>query len=345
VNVYRIDPLADSRWSALVERSPQSSIFHTGGWLDAVRRTYGYLPMAYTTSAPAEDLTNAVVVSQVRSWLTGSRLVSGPFADHCDPLFSDAADLDPAVEALQRDVRGGAWKCLELRPTVKAIPPSAVLVAHRRYCLHVLELGPSVEALRAACHKDSIQRKIQRAERESLRIESGRSKRLLTAFYGQLCATRRRHGIPPQPLSWFRNLVDCLAESVLIRVAFKDDRPIGAIVTIRHRDTMVYKYGASDATMHSAGAMPFLMWNAIVDAKNAGMRRFDFGRSDLDQHGLITFKDRFGASRKTITYLRYSHRRQTRSVRFAARLAGAIIRQMPDSALRVAGRLLYRHVG
>ena len=345
MNVYRIDPLADARWPALVGRSPQASIFHTAGWLDAVRRTYGYVPVAYTTSAPSQPLTNAVVVSQVRSWLTGSRLVSGPFADHCDPLFSDDADLHSAVDALQRDVRGGPWSCFELRPALAAVRPSPMLVAHRQYCLHVLDLGPSLETLRTACHKNAIQQKIQRAQRESLRIESGRSKRLLSAFYEQLCAARRRHRVPPQPPSWFRNLVECLGESASIRVAFRDDRPIGAILTIRHRDTVFYKYGGSDATMHAAGAMPFLIWNAIVEAKTAGMRRFDFGRSELDQQGLITFKDRFGAARTTITYLRYSRRRQTRQARFAARVAGAMVRQMPASVLQVAGRLLYRHVG
>jgi hypothetical protein len=199
MSVYRIDPLADPRWSDFVDRTPQSSVFHTAGWLDAVRRTYGYEPVAYTTSPPAERLANAVVVSSVRSWLTGSRLVSGAFADHCDPLFTSQADLHASIEAMHGDVRRGALKYLELRPTTDAID-SPGLVAHQRYYHHVLDLRPPIDALLAGCHKDSIQRKIRRAQRESLRIEMGRSNTLLSAFYTLLGATRRRHHLPPPPL-------------------------------------------------------------------------------------------------------------------------------------------------
>lgn len=344
MSVYRIDPLADPRWPEFLERTPQSSVFHTAGWLDAIRRTYGYESVAYTTSPPTERLSNAVLVSSIRSWLTGSRLVSGPFADHCDPLFTSQNDLQESIDALHDDVRRGAWKYLELRPTTDAIS-SLGLVAYRRYARHVLDLRPPIDELLAGCHRNSIQRKIRRAQRESLRIESGRSEALLTSFYALLGATRRRHHLPPPPIRWFHNLIECLGEAVSIQVALKDRRPIGAIFMIRHRDVVVYKYGASDATMHAAGAMPFLMWNAIVEGKHAGMRRLDFGRSDIDQPGLISFKDRFGATRETMTYFRSSRRSQGSSAEFATRIARAIVRNLPDGALRAAGRVLYRHVG
>src|SRR5215213_892093 len=97
MNVHAIDPLADSRWPQFVRSHPHASVFHTREWLDALQRTYGYTPVAYTTSAPGGNLHNAVVLCEVRSWLTGRRLVSIPFADHCEPLVAeprDAAALD-----------------------------------------------------------------------------------------------------------------------------------------------------------------------------------------------------------------------------------------------------------
>ncbi len=36
------------------------------------------------------------------------------------------------------------------------------------------------------------------------------------------------------------------------------------------------------------------------------LRFFDFGRTDADQQGLITFKDRWGATQSVVTYSRYS---------------------------------------
>ena len=61
--------------------------FTRRGWLRALQKTYGYEPIAFTLSAPSEALKSALVFCIVRSWLTGKRLVSLPFSDHCEPLL------------------------------------------------------------------------------------------------------------------------------------------------------------------------------------------------------------------------------------------------------------------
>ena len=65
--VYRVDPLTDPRWDDFVEKHPRASVFHTSDWLEALRRTYGYQPVAYTTTPPGIKLTNGVVFCQVSS--------------------------------------------------------------------------------------------------------------------------------------------------------------------------------------------------------------------------------------------------------------------------------------
>src|ERR1700674_241455 len=42
--VHALDPLNDPRWSALIAEHPRASVFHTRGWLEALRRTYGFKP-------------------------------------------------------------------------------------------------------------------------------------------------------------------------------------------------------------------------------------------------------------------------------------------------------------
>src|SRR5207253_7683501 len=94
------------------------------------------------------------------------------------------------------------------------------------FYFHQLDVSPSLEKLFRGLHKDSIQRKIRRAEREALDCEEGRSELLLRKFYRLFLATRRRHTLPPQPFAWFRNLVDCLGDHLKVRVASKDEKPI-----------------------------------------------------------------------------------------------------------------------
>jgi len=124
-------------------------------------------------------------------------------------------------------------------------------------------------------------------------------------FYSLLIRTRRRHGLPPQPITWFRNLLRFLEESIEIRVALKDQRPIASIVTLKHPHSMIYKYGCSDERYHAAGAMPFLLWRLIEATKSNSIPILDFGRSDLDNPGLIRFKDQWGTRQTDLKYYRF----------------------------------------
>jgi len=160
-----------------------------------------------------------------------------------------------------------------------------------------------------------------------------------------LLLTRRRHGVPPQPVEWFRNLIACLGDRVKIRVALHGGHAIASLITLAYGRAVVYKYGCSDAEAHHLGGMPFLFWKTIQDAKGAGFETLDFGRSDLDNSGLITFKERWGATRSSLTYFRASAH-PYRNVLGKHRLAipRSVVMRLPDSALIAAGRLLYRHV-
>jgi lipid II:glycine glycyltransferase (peptidoglycan interpeptide bridge formation enzyme) len=108
----------------------------------------------------------------------------------------------------------------------------------------------------------------------------------------------------------------------------------------------VYKYGCSDARFHSQGAVPFLLWKTIQEAKAVGVLQLDLGRSDPDQTGLITFKKRWGAASSVLTYVRCSPRRLS-SVHggYRRRVAREVFARMPDRLLVAAGKALYPHLG
>jgi CelD/BcsL family acetyltransferase involved in cellulose biosynthesis len=343
--VYRIDPLRDSRWDDFVRDHTLATVFHSVEWLRALKHTYGYEPIALSTSPSTDSLKNGLVFCRVSSWLTGVRYVSLPFSDHCDVLASGPDDTNCLIAALAEHLDDGL-KYAEIRP-LSPLPGNRIgLHETQEFCFHELDLRPSLDELFRRFHKDSTQRKIRRAEREDLSFEEGRSETVLDSFYRLLVITRRRHGLPPPPRSWFKNLIDCLGDQLMIRVASKEGKAIAAMLTVRFKDTLVYKYGGSDSRFNALGGMHALFWRAIQDAKREGLRRFDLGRSDLDNQGLITFKDRWGAMRLRINYFRY--------VSSPSRIAGStwnrpvvkrVLAHMPNSVLSTAGKLLYKHVG
>ena len=220
------------------------------------------------------------------------------------------------------------------------------MARHDTYCIHQLDLRPSLDEIYHKFHKSCVQRKIRKAEREGLLYEEGRSEELLSKFYKLMLKTRRRHELPPQSMAWFRNLAECLGERLKVRVVSKAGRPIAGIITTHFRDTGVYKYGCSDTRYHNLGGMFLLMWHAIQDAKESGACCFDFGRSKEENGGLVTFKEHWGSTRSPLPYHRYPGGMNT-DVQSAWKLL--LIQKtcayLPNPLLEAIGTVLYKHVG
>ena len=346
-----IQPLEDPRWDLFVQAHPRASVFHSSAWLRALSRTYGYEPVAFTTTRDGQDLQNAMVFCRVESRLTGRRLVSLPFSDHCEPLLDTEDDLEALTAAIEQECRREQWRYVELRPLAPLAIATELHHTAVPYTFHQLDLDPDLATLFQNCHKSSTQRKIRRAEREGLTYAEGSSVALLDQFYRLFVVTRKRHNLPPPPRHWFANLVDSFAGALKIRVAYRQGIPIAAMITLRHKDTLVYKYGCSDARFHNMGSMHLLYWKAIQDAKACGLRRFDLGRTDADQQGLITFKSRWGATQSVVTYSRYSLSAQAAHVfdlsaaKWKSRVAKSLLSNLPLEALSLIGQVFYRHIG
>jgi hypothetical protein len=344
--VYEIDPLKDVRWPQFLEGRCMATLFHSREWLDALQRTYGYRASVLTTSRPEERLTNGMVFCQVQSWLTGRRLVSVPFSDHCTPLIDSEEEFGGLLFRLRQEADQRREKYLEIRSIAGSAGMPPDLLGTATFCLHRLDLRPSLNEIFHAFHGSCIRRKIASAQRKGVTYEDGTSEELLNKFYRLSLLTRRRQQIPPQPLSWFRNLIACLGERVKIRLASHEGQPAAGILTIRYKSCMTYKYGCSDLRFHRLGSMQLVMWKAIQEAKENGLLEFDMGRTDWSNEGLLTFKDRWGCVRSTLLYLRDpAPKLHHRIEDVAMRLAKRVFAWAPDSFLSSAGNILYRHIG
>ena len=130
-----------------------------------------------------------------------------------------------------------------------------------------------------------------------------------------------------------------------VRIARKDQTPVAALLTLRFRETVVYKYGCSDERYHHLAGMPLLFWKLIEESKTEGAESLDFGRTDLGHDSLRRFKDQFGTVSQQITYLRYPAATSTpMNIASLSRLR-RVCSLMPDAVLSAAGRLAYRHIG
>lgn len=276
-------------------------------------------------------------------------MVSLPFSDHCEPLIDSPEELGFFLDCLQAEMEHQEWKYLEVRPVDGSFNPNereGSFRATEQYYLHGLSLRSEIGDIFQSFHKDSVQRSICGAERAGLVCERGSSDRLLKDFYRLRLLTRSRYQLPPQPYAWFRNLVDSMDRSLEIRVAYQEHLPIAAILTLRFRDTIYYKYGCADPKFQNLGAIAFLLWGAIRDSKTAGAEKFDLGRSQVDDNGLITFKDHWAGGHTEMVYWRYPGQApRATNGSWKRKAVKHLFVHMPHRFLALTGKLVYRHLG
>ena len=123
-------------------------------------------------------------------------------------------------------------------------------------------------------------------------------------------------------------------------------QPIAAAVLLAWNGTVIYKFGASDASRWSLRPNHLLFWHAIRAACEQGYRWFDFGRTDIGQEGLRNFKLSWGAVEEPLLYGTLGGKPGSAPTAggMATRMLGPVIRHGPLLLSRAFGETLYRYV-
>jgi lipid II:glycine glycyltransferase (peptidoglycan interpeptide bridge formation enzyme) len=211
---------------------------------------------------------------------------------------------------------------------------------------HELALDGDPAEIMARFDRSQVQRGIRKAHREGVRVRWGSSRGDVEVFYSLHLATRRRLGVPIQPRAFFDGLWERLLEPGLgaIVISEIDDRPVAAAVFLGWRDTLVYKFGASDRDAWSYRPNHALFWDAIRWACEKGFAVLDFGRTDLDNDGLRGFKGGWGTLESPLVYSTLGELRPVRAGGAAAKALGGLIRHSPEIVCRQLGERFYRYV-
>jgi CelD/BcsL family acetyltransferase involved in cellulose biosynthesis len=337
-------PVTDARWAEFVATHPAATPFHHPGWIRVVAGCYGYPAFVLAVSNAAGAIQAAVPLVEVRHVHSGRKWVSLPYTDYCPPLVSAVQYEKPLVAALAQASSAAGVRRVEIHAPVAAIGSTASPVALR----HVIALSRDPAEVYARFHRSQVRRSIRRAEREELTVRFATCPHDLDdVFYRLHLLTRRRHGVPVQPRRFFRllweNVIATGLGSVLIVEA--SARPIAAAVFMAWNETVVYKFGASDASSWSLRPNHLLFWHAIRAACMEGHRWFDLGRTDIGNEGLRNFKLSWGSVEEPLVYESLGSKPGSVAPAdgMATRMLGPVIRHSPLLICRAVGETLYRY--
>jgi CelD/BcsL family acetyltransferase involved in cellulose biosynthesis len=338
-----LDPASDPCWDGLVRLHPDFTVFHSAAWIRALSRTYGHRALVLYWCCDGEPAA-VLPFLEVASPLTGRRGISLPFTDFCKPLFFTACDPSTLLGDLRTIAHRRSWKYFEIRgPLASKLPPQASLTFYG----HSLDLRGGADAL-CANFAEPVRRAIRKADRSGLTVKFSTSEGTLHEFYRLHQRTRRRHGLPPQPLSFFRNIHRELIATGrgFIVLATHHSNPIAAAVFLHAERNAVFKFGASDERYQHLRPNNLVIWHAIRHLVAKGVSKLDLGRTSYGNEGLRRFKLNWGTVEEPIAYCRFSVSANAwiTTTDKAAGVHNALFRRLPLSVNRVIGTMLYPHL-
>jgi len=338
-----VDPVNDPGWDHVVAFHRDAGCFHTSAWAKVLHQTYNHRPF-YLQFSRGRRLAALIPLMEVRSLFTGRRGVCLPFSDACEPLVFDPEAVSLLRDQLVRFAQERRWKHLEIRGGKSfQLTPSAAT----KFYGHTLDLRSGVKEL-STRFTSPVRRAIRKAERSGMSVVIVRNRQAVIDFYPLHVQTRRRHGLPPQPASFFLNIYEHLINRGLgfIVLARHETRPISAAIFFRFGKNALYKYGASDKRFQEFRANNLVMWHGIQFLARNGAEKLHFGRTDCENYGLRRFKLSWGTKEETIDYFRVdpSARECLVSAPSDSGFHKKIFARLPLAVNRLAGAMIYPHL-
>jgi len=339
-----INPVTYNGWDSLLISTPGHTFFHSSPWAQVLCETYDYRPF-YFTLFDKDRFLALIPMLEINSILTGRRAVSLPFADSCEPLIDECVSCNEIVSRIIEYGKLYGWKFIELRGGAAVLKDAENFTC---YYGHTLDLSPDEEYLLRKL-RDSTKRNIKKAISQNVKTEILDSFDSVKKYFHLHCLTRKRHGRPPQPFTFFKKIYEHVISKNLgiVVLAFLDEKPIAGSVYFHFGKKAIYKYGASDSAYQNVRANNLVMWEAIKWFSSNGYESLCFGRTEPENVGLRQFKTGWGVTEHIIKYYKYDLSRSmfTAEGQKVSGFYNTILRKMPQPLLNMLGTILYRHVG
>ena len=203
-----IDPAQDERWDPFVKQHPFGWVAHLSGWKRVLETSFPHMKGHYfvVVDPQTNEIRAGLPVFEIRSWLTGNRLVSIPFATLSDPLVSNPADMEALLQAARHLLEKMSFSYLEIK-SYQAVPfiGEKNLVDGCFFKHHYLDLAKGPEALWGNFNYKAVRYEINKAQKQKLAVRAADSENDFAQFYQLYTLTRKRLGLPSQPRRLFQD--------------------------------------------------------------------------------------------------------------------------------------------
>lgn len=345
-----INPVQNQQWNRFINNHPNGRIYHTGEWKSILEESFNHLKGYYFVLHRNNVICAALPIYFVHSWITGKRFISIPFATLCDPLVSSVDEMYFLFDGILQFTKKFSIKQIEIRTVnCSQILKQTGIMSVSRYVHHYLLLDNNIENIYAKFHRTCIRQRISRAQKSNIKINFSNSENEFYKFHNLYLITRKRIGLPPQPLLFIHNLWKKFNEQnqAKIVLAEKDNKTIAGLLLLLFKRTVTVEFAVVDKQYDSISPLHLLFWDSIKFAHREGYKCVDFGRTPVENSGLINFKNRWGTESVKLNFFYFpesSFRNQLKIENsFSYKILNQMIRATPKFILSPIGKMMYSH--
>lgn len=338
----KLDP-QDPRWFDFIQSREDAVIFHHPAWIKTLAQTYQYHPFILAACDDHGKILAGLPVMEVNSWLTGRRWVSLPFSDYCNPLALKSEIIQDFTDQLVSLHQQPDTPRIELR---WHYPQRSKIETYTQHVLHLNRFEKGSREIDDYIHT-RLRKRMNRAQNSGMQVEIGATTQDVDKFYNLQLNTRKRHGVPAQPRKFFNLLQENILQHGIGKVltAYYQGRLLAGLVILWYQGTLTMKYSADTRDYDDLFPNYLLDYTAMRWAAENGFKTIDFGRSAITNEGLRSYKDRLGATEIPLMYSVINGKPPVNTSGNLSNIMEKVIQHSPTFVCRVAGEVLYRHVG
>ena len=334
------DPGDLIRSTRFVAAAPSASPFHRPDWSRAVEQGCGQQSHYLLAENGAGDIAGILPLTEMRSRLFGSALVSAGFGVDGGIVSADPAATDLLADHASALADRLGCASVELRG---GSAPSGWQRNTGAYAGFVRDLPcTDEEILKAIPRKQRAE--VRRARGLGLDVSIGAGPADRAAHYAVYSESVRNLGTPVFPRALFASMLDHFSENADTLTIRHNGRPVASVLSLYDRGTVYPYWGGGTAEARTLRANELMYFELMRHAAARGCTRFDFGRSKLGT-GAYAFKKNWGFDPQPLVYWTKGEAREINPLSPKYRLQIAIWKKLPLPIANLLGPPIARGLG
>lgn len=333
-------PQERARIAVFLADEADAEPFHRPEWSLAVERGCNQRSHYLLAEGTADEIQGILSLTEIRSRLFGSALVSTGFGVGGGILARSHDAAEALAEAAWTLAQAHGCPSVELRG---GRGPDGWEAKEGVYAGFVRDLAAGEqEILKAIPRKQRAE--VRRAQGFGLDVRTGVTAEDRSAHYAVYSESVRNLGTPVFPRRLFEAMLDAFGSDADILTVSRCGEPIASVLSLYHRGTVYPYWGGGTRAARTWRANELLYFELMRHAAARGCTRFDFGRSKVGT-GAFAFKKNWGFEPEPLVYWTRGQARETNPLSPKYRLRVKAWKKLPLKIANLLGPAIARGLG